>query len=407
MILATGAGLSQVISITASPILTRLFSPENFGTLALFLSSSAILSILSTARYEMAIVQAKNNINAISLAFIAILISAIFLFLVQAAYIFFLNNAWAIDFNSKLDGLLVYIPIYVLIINIHKSVANYMNRNKLYKIIAFNQVVKAALQSGGKIIFGIANVLISGLVFGMLIGWFISTTMLVHRFVNNNIKQSVYIAAVKRMRINLYKYRDFPKFLLLSDGINVVAAQMPFFITGLIFSTEQLGFLFLAYSISSVPMGLIGVSISQVFRQIAVHDYNSTGKCNELFLRTFKQILSRLIPVFVLMYFLAPYLFSFVYGEQWIESGRIVQILIFMFFFQFLARILSYMYILTGHQKENIIVQVFLLVGVILSFIVGYSISSNFHTSLTLFGISYSLIYMVVIYKSYIYSQGK
>ena len=54
-ILAGGTALGQLVSIAASPLLTRLYTPESFGILAVYASTLAIMSISASLRYELAI----------------------------------------------------------------------------------------------------------------------------------------------------------------------------------------------------------------------------------------------------------------------------------------------------------------------------------------------------------------
>lgn len=65
--LATGTLIAQAIGIAASPILTRLYSPESFATLALFMAIVSSLAPGVSGRYEIAIVVAKNPRDSQSL----------------------------------------------------------------------------------------------------------------------------------------------------------------------------------------------------------------------------------------------------------------------------------------------------------------------------------------------------
>ena len=56
--------LAQVIGLIVYPILTRIYSPEDFGLLNLFLSIGGVLAILSTAEYYYAIVLPKEEQEA-------------------------------------------------------------------------------------------------------------------------------------------------------------------------------------------------------------------------------------------------------------------------------------------------------------------------------------------------------
>lgn len=56
--------VAQVIGLVVYPILTRMYAPEDFGLLNLFLSIGGVLTILATAEYYNAIVLPKKNRKA-------------------------------------------------------------------------------------------------------------------------------------------------------------------------------------------------------------------------------------------------------------------------------------------------------------------------------------------------------
>ena len=65
--LVTGTTIAQSIPIAISPILTRIYTPEDFGVLALFISITTILGTIANGRYELAIVLPKRDNNALEL----------------------------------------------------------------------------------------------------------------------------------------------------------------------------------------------------------------------------------------------------------------------------------------------------------------------------------------------------
>tara|TARA_Y100001970_G_C14251923_1_gene872471 strand:+ start:3720 stop:4949 length:1230 start_codon:yes stop_codon:yes gene_type:complete len=406
MTLLTGSALSQIIVIAASPILTRLFSPEIFGSSALFLSICSILLIFTTLRYELPIIQTQDNQNALSLVMLSILTSISFFIIFELLIIIFINNIKILELNNNFNNLLPLLPLYVLLSNIHRIIVNYMNKNKFYKIISVNQIVQSFFKVISKVIFGLLVIPFNGIILGNVIGQFLSTSLIVIRFFRLKIDKAIIIKSFKKIKHNAYYYKNFPKYILLSDSVNTFALQSPFLLIGYLFSIKDLGFLSLAYSVSSVPLNFIGTSLSRVFRQQAADDFNKTGRCDELFLQMLNKLILYLIFPFLLLFFTAPFLFKIVFGANWIISGHMVQILTAMFFCQFIARILSYMYILTNHQKENLLLQIILLVLTISSFIMGYIIFNNIYMCLILYSISYSALYIYMIYKSYIFSKG-
>src|SRR5690625_747247 len=73
--LMTGATMAQAIPVAISPILTRLYTPEDFGVLALFVAIITIFGSIANARYELAIVLPKKEEDSINLVALCILIA--------------------------------------------------------------------------------------------------------------------------------------------------------------------------------------------------------------------------------------------------------------------------------------------------------------------------------------------
>ncbi len=404
--LVSGSALSQMIVLAASPILTRIYQPNDFGVSALFLSICSILIVLVTGRYEMAIVQTKKNYDAISLMIISLSLALFASILFYISYAFFEQTSFFINLNEQLDGLILLIPLFAFVLVAHKVLTNYMNRNKHYKIIALNQVSQSFSQVSFKLIYGFLQVPTNGIIIGNFIGQVIALFLFIYRFLMIKVKRAVYHIAITRIKYNLKYFQEFPKILLFSDLVNVIAIQLPFLLTSYYYSNTQLGYLSLAYAMSSAPLVFIGTSLSRVFRQQSASDYNSTGSCDILFTKMFKKLVTYLTLPFVVVFFSAPYLFEIIFGNQWGESGKIVQILIIMFYFQFFARIFNYIYILTNHQKENFNIQLILLFTIFISFSLGYLLFNDMDYSLLFYSLIYAVIYAYMVYKSYIYSKG-
>ncbi len=69
--LMIGSALAQVIPIIISPILTRVYTPEEFGIFALYITFISIGASLVTAKYETAILLPKKEENAKYLVYIS------------------------------------------------------------------------------------------------------------------------------------------------------------------------------------------------------------------------------------------------------------------------------------------------------------------------------------------------
>ena len=62
--LVSGTGITQAITILSAPLLSRFYEPEDFTVFALFSSTASIVSVVATARYELAIPLPKDELDA-------------------------------------------------------------------------------------------------------------------------------------------------------------------------------------------------------------------------------------------------------------------------------------------------------------------------------------------------------
>jgi O-antigen/teichoic acid export membrane protein len=88
LIVMSGTVIATIILLLVSPILTRLYTLSDFGLLAIFVALVSTISIVSTMRYELAVVQPNNQEDATSIVILAmsiltliVIVSAIFLYL--------------------------------------------------------------------------------------------------------------------------------------------------------------------------------------------------------------------------------------------------------------------------------------------------------------------------------------
>src|SRR5450759_598427 len=72
-VLITGTVIAQLISILLQPVLRRFFSPETFGTYSVYLSIVGIITVISSLRYDDAIVLPKNDKESANVLFLSLI----------------------------------------------------------------------------------------------------------------------------------------------------------------------------------------------------------------------------------------------------------------------------------------------------------------------------------------------
>ena len=153
--LASGTVIAQAIPIIISPILTRIYSPEQFGTFALYMSIAGSIAIISALRYEMSIMLPEKDgdaVNVLSLSLIIVLLISL-LTLIGICIIGFFSSDFFGD-SSSMKIWLYIIPLFIIMQGITQIINNWFVRRKDYKLIAIGKVIFSLLTNLFLIILG-------------------------------------------------------------------------------------------------------------------------------------------------------------------------------------------------------------------------------------------------------------
>lgn len=392
--LMTGTSLAQAIPIAISPILTRMYSPEEFGLFAFFIALTAIVAVVATGRYELAILLPRNNRDAFHVMLLSIMmsfsISALLFFLV-----IMLNDQITILLKApEISQWLYWVPISTMLVGTYQSLTYWSNRKAQYKRLAASRIVQAGSSSltqlGGGVVFVGST---AGLIGGQVAGQTLSTVLLL-RLVYQDDHAIFRSASIRRSIVLAKRYINFPKFLILAHGFNTISSQLPAVVLNVLFSTASAGFYTLTQRVLAAPMTLIANALADVFRQEASHSYRQYGSCLPIYKKTFSRLVKISIIPALIFFVTAPELFGFVFGEKWKVSGEYAQILTPMLFFRFITSPLSSMYMIAEKQKIDLAWQAVLLFLTLLSLLVGYFYSDE-KLAIALFSASYSMMYAI------------
>ena len=84
-----GSGGAQLMLIVAAPILTRLFTPEEFGIFAIYVAIVTFLSMGIFLKYELAIPISQSITSTLSILKLCLGLGALIGFLILVALYFF------------------------------------------------------------------------------------------------------------------------------------------------------------------------------------------------------------------------------------------------------------------------------------------------------------------------------
>lgn len=402
--LMTGTSIAQAIPIAISPILTRLYTPEDFGVFALYMAVASIVSVLVTGRYELAIMLPKKDSDAINIVALSIGLSCIISGVLLVIVAVFNNQITHMLGSPAVSSWLYFVPVTTFLMGIYQSLNYWSNRKGHYKRMALSRMMQSGSGSLTQLGSGYGTMGASGLVSGQIIGQTLSTAILgwlIYREDQSelkNIKRNRIIALAK-------KYSNFPKYLVVAHGFNTGSSQMPVILISTLFSSAIAGFYMLTQRVIGAPMTIVASAIGDVFRQEASHAYVHTGNCKAVYLKALKRLIAISVVPFAAFFFIAPYMFSFVFGKEWRISGEYAQILTPMFFLRFITSPLSSIFMIAQKQQLDLVWQILLFILVLSSFIFGYS-NSNIQLVLVAFCASYCLMYAVNGVLSYKLATG-
>ena len=337
----TGTTIAQAIPIAIMPILTRLYTPEEFGIFALYVAIASIFGVIATARYELAIMLPKKDSEAANLFNLSIIITFIIsLFTLLFVFIFHQPLINLIG-NPEIGKWLYFIPLTVLFTGLYQTLNYWSSRKKNFKRLAISRVVQggstASLQLGLNYVHNGATGLILGTIFGQAIA-----TGIFAKMVRKEDKNILKTAPKAELVESLKKYRKFPLFSTWGALLDNAALQMPVFILVRFFSSQTVGLFNLTFRALNLPMALIAAAISQVFFQkiTALHHQEPEALFSYV-LKLFLMLIAMTIPFILLMHFCGEVIFAFVFGPNWVQAGKFSSLLVFAVAIRFAVSPLS------------------------------------------------------------------
>jgi O-antigen/teichoic acid export membrane protein len=325
--LAWGTGSAQVLGILAALLTARLFSPSAFGVAALFASITNLVMIISTLRYELAIMLPKQDEESANAAGVSVL----FVLLISAAIG---GLAWAsgellprLLKAPDLHRYLWLLPVNVFFGGLFSVLTRWNSRQKCFTRLMLVQIVNAACTVAAQLGFGLAGRNSGGyLIAAALLGLATSTSMLALLTWRDNGRLFVDSVRWNRVVAALMRYRRFPKYSTAKAVFDVVAWQMPVWFLSSGFSTAVVGRYAFGTKLLHMPMNLIGNNVAIVFFQRAARAKHE-GWLAQAVESSFRCLAVLSLFPCLLVALTGKDLFVVSFGQTWAEAGVYAQIL--------------------------------------------------------------------------------
>ncbi len=323
--LFAGNGLVFVVSLFAIPVISRLYTPADYGVIGLFISIVSVAAVFATLKYEMAVVLPENDDTARRLLRATLVVSAG----VSLGILLLVSLVSACcsghQFFAGLGSYMWWLPLIILLTAATKMLVNgWLTRKKQFGRIAFsamgNSLTNIAIRIGlgfaiGSTVWGLFAGLLAGLLVGLLVAWPES---------RHGLSKPSDAAPLFS---ELAQYREFPAYSMPADFVRSLAQNLPVLMFGFMYSPATAGLFYMANRLIKAPVELGLRAFRGVFLQKVSAMHNVGTPLRGIYLKTLLiMFLLGAGPAFLLFVW-GKEILTFILGAEWSEAGLFAEIL--------------------------------------------------------------------------------
>ncbi|WP_036197611.1 lipopolysaccharide biosynthesis protein [Marinobacter sp. HL-58] len=367
-VLASGTGIAKLVGLLSIPIITRIYTPEHMGVLAVFTALVALIVPIGTLRYSVALPLPRNDRLAVNLAVLCIALlvgmsffSALILWLLADPVLQMLN----------MQALLPYWWLLIIAIvgaGFYEILTQWATREKAFKPLAKTKVWQSTIGAIVKISLGLAGLKPLGLLIGQVVtqaGGILSLSLGFYQ----NFWANLPHVSRDRMIFLFKRYADFPKFRLPSQFLLVFSSQTPLLFSAWLFGAETTGQLGLALMALALPIALFGQTTGQAYyAEIAKVGKKNPEKIYKITRNVTKKLLFLSLPPFLILLIFGPILFEITFGAQWRQAGVFASILAIYLLAQFVSSPLVNILSVFGRQWIFLRINIVRSIGILFVF---------------------------------------
>ena len=391
-----GTGIGQATLLISAPVLTRLYSPQDFGVFAIFTTSHMLLTLFITCKFEQAIVLEDTHHNALNLCYLVMVFGGAVAFVFTLFFLFFRNEILSWSGNSEFGFILLCLPLFSWLGGMAITGYYWSHRLKRFDRAGTSAMASKLAQSVASIILGLIPLRLPqgvGLMIGFAVGSAFQSGLTLplrpkklEKVFGQPFRLGITSAVRRHWRLCFS--------LVGSQGLSLLAGNAIVYAIGAIYGDVRLGLFALATRMVAAPSKLISKSIGDVYRQRAARQYQLRGRFDDLMLTTFNKTLSiAIVPDLLAMILVVP-IFSFVFGQEWTEAGEYARVLLVSGLFSFILTPLDKAALIIGAKAYILLWHAVRLTGVISIFAAAFYFNLHIMTCLWIYALLQISLYI-------------
>ena len=324
-ILSGGTALGQAFIVAASPILSRVYTPRDFGRLALFTSFLNVVSVAVCLRYEVSILSGKDDDESVYLT-LASLLFALPASILAGMILWLLIHFSAVGFGDLASYTPPLFALAMCFVGIFSALRYWSLREERFLQLSQGVVIQNAGRAIFQIIFGVAGFHSGGLLVGETLGRSLGMSRMLRDawpLLLSRLRSFCWREFTQALR----RHRKFPLYSLPSSFLDALCVSLPVALLIRLYGSSVGGNYALVWAALTVPATLVTTAVADTFHSHLTSCLREKPDCvMALFRRTtFGLLMMGSIPVLILWFWGLP-LFKFVFGSQWALSGEIAAV---------------------------------------------------------------------------------
>jgi O-antigen/teichoic acid export membrane protein len=398
-VVVAGTAGAQVISMAFAPLITRMYGPEAFGLLGVFLAIVAVATPLAALAYPIAIVLPRDDDDAVDLVRLSAILSFLIALLVAAAL--WGVGDWLIMTLSaqSVSGYLFLIPIAMLFSAWMQIAQQWLIRKKEFGALARSALAHSLILNSAKSGIGWLHPISSVLIVIATLGQALYAGLLFF-----GARRSYSDSAIGRkqgpctsLKVVALRHRDFPLYRAPQNFINAASASLPILMLSAFAGPMAAGFYTLARMVIGLPSTLVGNAVNDVlYPRITEAAYNGENLPRHLMKATGTLLTIGIVPFAIVVLF-GPWLFSVVFGSDWAKAGEYARWLAIFFLFNFINKPAVSAAPVLGIQGGLLIYETFSTGLKVIALFFGFLIFNSDIIAVALFSISGVFSYIILI----------
>lgn len=410
LVLTLATVLAQSINLISYPILSRLFTPEDFGQFAVVNTFAEVFTALCTLGYTRMVILAHDRQSAANIAILSIrtaLKSSIVFWLIFLPLSFWLKGVFH---DPNFFWWMLIVPIISLAVSVFLIYNEWCVYNKQYNQLSINKITNAGSNSGTRLLVGFFGFFkIGGLIWSELISRIFTAAEIFGSIFKRKEDFHLFKNGTKEAQKKLAKeFRKNATYMVLSNVFNILKQYLPIIFLSIYFGEEFAGHFSMSNFILGVPMLFVGTAIGDVFRQRARESYVKTGSFRPLLVKIVSYQLLIAIPFLVLGYFFLAQIIVWVLGAKWEVAGDFSLLLLPYIALNFFASILMNTFIVTNRLRIFWFLNFLMFIATCTAFSVGiFVLDKDVYFTLGIYSALLALVSCATIILAYIYSADK